>query len=370
MADTNDKTGAVEIHGMITAYQKSQILLTACELGVFEALVGDGHVKKTAEQLATELSTVVDATERLLNGCVSLKLLDKSWDSDEEAFFSNTQAASKYLIEGSKTSLKGVILYNARTAYGMMANLVHAVREGKEQHYRMSGVTGSQLYDNFFSNEASTIEFLGVMHGLSIMTGGVTAKAFDLSAFKTVCEFGGGSGALAYEMSRTYPEMSIKVLELPPVVKASKHFEPDDVRQLNVEFVAGDFFVDELPKADLYIFSRIFHNWKEDKINQLLQKAHSALTPGGAVLIAEILYSDDKTGSSYVVPQVLVHVTRCRRQGTVGKRVQPPVREEWFLRRKGQGHRRIIWRSFGKTVLTRTCRCLRLDYHSESTESS
>ena len=43
---------------------------------------------------------------------------------------------------------------------------------------------------------------------------------------------------------------------------------------------AGDFFKDELPKADLYILARILHDWPDEKVHFLLNKIADACTPG------------------------------------------------------------------------------------------
>ncbi|XP_070561686.1 acetylserotonin O-methyltransferase-like isoform X2 [Ptychodera flava] len=296
MGDSSIDLTAAEIFEILTGFQRSQILFAASELGVFDALAGDGEQKKTATQLATELSTDVDAMERLLNSCVSLHLLSKSLDPDKKGQYSNTEASSKYLTAGSKSSMRGYIHFAKLYNYPLMGNLDHAVREGKNQHVRTFGATSSELYENFYADEDGVMTVVNGMQGLAPLASKAVVTAFDLSTFKTACDFGGGSGALAYEMSRTYPSISIKVLELPPVVKVSNHFKPDDAGKLNVEFLAGDFFVDELPEADLYVFSMIFHNWQDDKIIRLLQKVHSTLKPGGAILIAECIYNDDKTG--------------------------------------------------------------------------
>lgn len=42
----------------------------------------------------------------------------------------------------------------------------------------------------------------------------------------------------------------------------------------------GDFFKDELPKADLYILARILHDWPDEKVHILLSKIADACTPG------------------------------------------------------------------------------------------
>ena len=63
-----------------------------------------------------------------------------------------------------------------------------------------------------------------------------------------------------------------------------------------IEIVAGDFFEDELPPADLYALGRILHDWGEDKIDLLLRKILARLPAGGGLLLAEKLLNEDGVG--------------------------------------------------------------------------
>ena len=60
--------------------------------------------------------------------------------------------------------------------------------------------------------------------------------------------------------------------------------------------MAGDFFRDRLPEADLFAMGRILHDWPEDKVHGLLSKIYRRLSAGGGILLAEKLLHDDKTG--------------------------------------------------------------------------
>ena len=60
--------------------------------------------------------------------------------------------------------------------------------------------------------------------------------------------------------------------------------------------MAGDFFEDELPAADLYYVGRILHDWTEDKIERLLGRIFERLPEGGALLIGEKLLEEDGVG--------------------------------------------------------------------------
>jgi len=63
-----------------------------------------------------------------------------------------------------------------------------------------------------------------------------------------------------------------------------------------VELIAGDFFKEPLPNADLFAAGRILHDWSEDKIRTLLGKIYNRLPKDGGLLIAEKLLADDKNG--------------------------------------------------------------------------
>ena len=90
-----------------------------------------------------------------------------------------------------------------------------------------------------------------------------------------------------------YPNLRVAVFDLPPVVAFARELASDQV-----ELIAGDFFTDELPEADLYSLGRILHDWSEEKIRRLLRKIFDRLPNEGGLLIAEKLLAADKSGPS------------------------------------------------------------------------
>ena len=94
----------------------------------------------------------------------------------------------------------------------------------------------------------------------------------------------GGVGTLAYALCQYNPQMKITVCDLQPVVSLTHHFRPsvkDCPNQANVSFVVGDFFKSEtLPKADLYVLSRILHDWPEEKVEVILDNVFNCLPSG------------------------------------------------------------------------------------------
>jgi acetylserotonin N-methyltransferase len=82
---------------------------------------------------------------------------------------------------------------------------------------------------------------------------------------------------LAEAVRERYPQMQAQVFDLPEVAK------------LYPGTMAGDFFNDPLPEADLYAVGRILHDWSDEKIYRLLSKIYAALPESGGLLIAEKL---------------------------------------------------------------------------------
>ncbi|XP_019715945.1 N-acetylserotonin O-methyltransferase-like protein [Hippocampus comes] len=109
---------------------------------------------------------------------------------------------------------------------------------------------------------------------------------------------------MALEFARAHPELSVTVFDLPAVVEMSPRFHPP-CTQDRLTFVAGDFFKDALPKADLYILSRILHDWSDEKVHFLLGKISDACTPGCGLLLSEIFLDEGRTGPSRGLLQAL-----------------------------------------------------------------
>src|SRR5258708_35311783 len=120
-------------------------------------------------------------------------------------------------------------------------------------------------------------EFQHGMHGFGRLSSPAVVSAFDLSRFRRLIDLGGGTGHLAEAGRERYPHLEANVFDLPGVAK------------MFPGTIAGDFFTDPLPQADLYSLGRIVHDWSEEKIRGLLAKIYSTLPAGGGLLIAEKL---------------------------------------------------------------------------------
>jgi acetylserotonin N-methyltransferase len=110
---------------------------------------------------------------------------------------------------------------------------------------------------------------------------------------------GGATGHLAIAACRAYPTLRATVLDLPSVEPYAREFISKSGVADRIDFLAADFFRDDLPPADLYGLGRILHDWPDARANALLSKIQ------GSLLIAEILVDEDRSGPLYALLQDL-----------------------------------------------------------------
>ncbi|XP_044073424.1 probable bifunctional dTTP/UTP pyrophosphatase/methyltransferase protein isoform X1 [Siniperca chuatsi] len=292
-----------QIIELMDGFKASKALFTASKLCVFDLL--QSRPGLDAEQVAQEIEASAKGTECLLEACVSLGLLKSKTRTCQKPEYENTALATQFLLSDAPFSLQGYIKHCNDTVWPLFSHLENAVRQGTNQHEKAFGKKSKDMFqDTFYNSQEVKLRFMNAMHSIAKVTGKAVATAFDLSSFKTACDLGGCTGAMAYEFTKAHPGLSVTVFDLPAVVEMSEHFHPLHTDN-RVSYVAGDFFKDELPKADLYILARILHDWPDEEVHILLSKIADVCTPGCGLLLSEIFLDEDRRGPSRGLLQAL-----------------------------------------------------------------
>jgi acetylserotonin N-methyltransferase len=281
---------------LLEAFRRSKAMFAAIELGVFDRLAGR---PATAAELARDLRAHADALMRLLDACVGLHLLR----CDGERY-ANTPAAEAYLTSASPLRLTGYARYSDAVLWQLWAHLSDAVREGTHRWKQTFGLDGP-IFDHFFRSDSDRREFLMGMHGFGQLSSPVVVTAFDLSRFRHLVDLGGATGHLAVAACRRSPQLRATVFDLPPVLPLARELIAASGVGERIDLVAGDFFTDPLPEADLFALGRILHDWAEEKVRRLLRTVYERLPSGGALLVVEKLLDDDRSGPALAVFQSL-----------------------------------------------------------------
>jgi len=236
---------------LLEAFRRSKTMFAAVSLGVFDALEGG---PKPLKRLASELGANADALERLLDACVGLQLLAR-----ETTGYANTPTAATYLTRTSPQRLTGYINYSNEVMWKLWTCLEDAVREGTHRWKQVYGWEGP-IFSHFFKTEEAKRAFLMGMHGFGLISSPHVVAAFDLSRFSRLVDLGGATGHLAIAACQRYPNLRGVVFDLPEAVPLAKEIVGASSVAERIEIVAGDFFSDSLPRADVYALGRIVHD--------------------------------------------------------------------------------------------------------------
>ena len=255
--------------------------------------------------LTKTLNVNNDALQRLLDACVGLQLLSREGDE-----YRNTPVATTYLCKASPDRLIDYIDYTNKYLWKLWANLEDAIREGTNRWYQTFGLEGS-IFENFFKTEEARREFLLSMHGYGLVSSPDVAAAFDLSRFRRLVDLGGATGHLAIAICLRFPGITATVFDLPEVCLLAREIIVASPVANRIAVMSGDFFAGELPDGDLFALGRVLHDWTESKVLTLLSRIFDRLPSGGAVLIAEKLIDEDRSGPKWAQMQNLGMLLYC-----------------------------------------------------------
>jgi SAM-dependent methyltransferase len=269
-----------------TGFWAFKTLAAANELDLFTSLAGGAET--TAEDLARELAIEQRPAEMLLTGCASLGLLERG-----DHGYRNSPLSERFLVRGTPYYFGGLVTMFDRRLYPGWANLTEAIRTNRPTTW-----DPERDRSMFEGEDPAVLEtFWEAMHSASSFTARMLGETIDLHSAQRLLDVGGGSGAFAIELCRSYPSLRATVFDLPHVVDIAAEKIADADHRDRIATHSGDFFTDPLPPGhDVHLYSMIMHDWNEQNDRLLLRKSFDALPSGGTILISELLVDDDKTG--------------------------------------------------------------------------
>jgi hypothetical protein len=269
-----------------TAFWASKVLLTAVEFDLFTAL---GDKAMTAEELGKQLSIHPRGTYDFFDALVAAGFLEREGDS-AQAKYRNTPNTHAFLNKHSPMYIGGLPeMLNARL-FGFWNNLGDALKTGQPQNEARHN--GKPLFEELYADQARLGQFLDAMTGFQAANFQRLAEKFHFENYHSVTDMGGALGLLSRMLANRHPHLSFNSFDLPPVAPlAQQHIDAAGLRD-RITVLAGDFFVDDFPKADVITMGNILHDWNLEQKKQLISKAYAALPEGGAFIAIENLIDD------------------------------------------------------------------------------
>ena len=266
---------AVSLLGVMTGAWATQAVATMAELRIADHLTDTPGLDTPA--LAARTATHPDALRRLLRYLTTLGLLT-STDGGH-----HLTALGQPLCTSAEFSLHPLALLYGGLFYDSFAGLTHAVRTGEEAFAHRHG-------QHHFAHLAERPELGALFHRAMAASAEMftpVPQLVDFSAARQVVDVGGGNGALLGRLLRAHPHLEGVLLERPEALEAARHQLTE-----RCTFVAGDFTRSVPRGGDVYLLSRVLHDWDDDRCLTILDRCAEAMRPGSRLLVVERLLPD------------------------------------------------------------------------------
>lgn len=276
-----------------SGYGVSKMLLAAVGMGLFTRLAKN---PMTLDAVMAEFGLKQRPAMDFLDILVSVDLLERQGDG-AGALYSNTDATGAYLNKNKPGYIGGILELWEQRNFGFWAGMSDALRTGEAQNE--TKLSGRSFFETLYAEPARLEAFMDAMNGSSIHNFERFAELFAFGGYKTLSDIGGADALLARTVAAAHPHLRCVSFDLPVVTEiASRKIAAAGLAD-RVEAIAGDFFADPLPQADVITMGMILHDWNLERKKQLLKKAYDALSPGGAFVAIEALIDDARRTNTF-----------------------------------------------------------------------
>ncbi|MCX4098078.1 methyltransferase [Nocardia sp. alder85J] len=292
LADTTDP--ATRLLRLLTGAWATQALAAAAELGVADRLaVAPGC---TAADLARQTGTHPDALVRLLRYLTDLEVVRPVADG-----WTLTETGA-LLATGADRSLHPLARLYGGYFYESFAHLGYAVQTGRtafDHHF------GEHHFDYFAAEPDRAALFDDAMAAGAAMFGRV-GHLLDCAGATTVVDIGGGNGELLAGVLHANPrlrgvlfERAVTLEQARPSLRAAGLLD-------RCELVAGDFTATVPGGGDIYLLSRVLHDWDDEQCRTILRRCAAAMPAHADLYIVERLLPE--SGADSLAPAWDLHM--------------------------------------------------------------
>jgi hypothetical protein len=268
---------------LATGFMAAKTLLSAVELGVFTELA---KCPRDLAGLKEQLGLHPRSAQDFLDALVAMGVLDR-----RNGLYVNTPDANLYL-DRNKLSYIGGLLEMANTRlYGFWGSLTEGLRTGNPQNEVRNG---DNPFEKIYGDPKRLELFLAAMTGISLIPAKTIATKFPWDNYKTFADVGCAQGALPVQVALHHAHVRGIGYDLPVVRPIFERYVKCNGLDDRLQFEAGDFFKDSLPRVDVLVMGHILHDWDLSQKRMLLAKAYEALPAGGALIVYEALIDDDR----------------------------------------------------------------------------
>ena len=259
---------------MMTAIQRAGILRAFVELdlpGAMEIDEGD-----SVGDLADSVGALPEMLERLLRGASALDLC-----IEEDGAWRLTASGATLRQDDPDDSAGWVMLLTSPWMTLPWVSLADAIRTGEPAFPKVHGIG---FWEFLAGHPVEAKAFDAALATEGAERASELDRAIDLAGVVTIVDVGSGHGTLLSELLSQLPEATGIAFDREEVIRSV----PEVVRFTDrLELRAGDFF-EEIPRGgDVYVLSRILHDWSDEEAEQILRTCRRSVSSTSRLLLLE-----------------------------------------------------------------------------------
>lgn len=211
--------------------------------------------------------------------------------------YHNAPEADLFLDKNKPSYVGGILEMANHRLFRFWGRLTDALRTGQPQNEAREG--GAAFFAALYSEPARLKQFLAAMTGLSRGSSLAIAAKFPWKSYRTFTDVGTAQGDTAVQIAKAHPHLRGTGFDLGVVAPIFDEYVAQQGLTDRVSFVAGDFFQDPLPRADVVVMGHILHDWGHAQKLELLRKGHEAIPEGGAMIVYEAIIDDERSQNAF-----------------------------------------------------------------------
>lgn len=284
-SEINKEINKNDIVGYLKGFSLSIALFTAVRLGILDELYKH---PQTLSALTKHLSLDDSKTQRLLNLLLSLSLVKK----DSSGKFSSTDLGALFVqSKNGSSSLRPMV--DLLSVEGLLAwcQFEQGLLTNKNP-FQLA--FGSVPFEYFRKDEKAGdrfVEAISKSYGRQAFQD-ILSIVPELTSSRFVIDVGGGDGQVLTQLLLAVPEASGVIYDLNYVQSIAESHIVQNRLSDRVKFEEGDFFQCIPSGGDLYILSRILHDWDDHAAKAILRNCRRAIKNTGQLLIFEKILPD------------------------------------------------------------------------------
>ncbi len=281
---TDPNSPALRLNDLSYGYQHSVVLLTACNINLFETLKGESL---TAEDIAQALVMEPRGIETLLLALAADGIL-----LQENGRFRIAPEYAPYLLEDSP-----------QTQIHILNHQYNCLQRWVTLDLRLR--TGHPVPCETEDGERNLRNFILGMADISRKSSEQVAAAVDLSSRRRLADIGGGPATSSIVLANHYPQLHCTVFDLPAPLEIAREEIGKAGMSGRIDTRSCDYLHDEFGTAadgepfDVAYISNIIHSLGPQETRMIFDKTYRALAPGGMMIVKDFFLEESRTAPAH-----------------------------------------------------------------------